>query len=156
MKHKVLSSNIFPSKYQSPEQSPGFLLWQVSNSWQRGQKKALAQLDLTHVQFVLLAGIGWLQSQDEFITQTKLAKQANTDPMMTSQVVRMLETKGLVNRLQDQADQRKIKIQITNQGLALLTRAIKVVENVDKIFFKEINGSEQEFCMLLKNLIHAY
>lgn len=148
------SKNKFPSKFQSPEQSPGFLLWQVSNHWQRKQKEALSKLDLTHVQFVLLAGIEWLQSREETITQIRLAKHASTDPMMTSQVVRKLEEKGFVNRLQDPADKRKIQIEITDAGSALVKNAIQVVEKTDLDFFAKIKHSEQEFCLLLQHLIH--
>jgi hypothetical protein len=39
----------------APDKSPGFLLWQVTLRWQRKVTIALAPLDLTHVQFVLLA-----------------------------------------------------------------------------------------------------
>src|SRR3546814_15453085 len=40
-----------------PENSPGFLLWQVTNQWQRRLRATLEPLGLTHVQFVLLAGL---------------------------------------------------------------------------------------------------
>lgn len=38
-----------------PATSPGFLLWHVTLRWQRAITAALRPLDLTHVQFVLLA-----------------------------------------------------------------------------------------------------
>jgi hypothetical protein len=38
-----------------PNESPGFLLWHARLRWQRDIAQALAPLDLTHVQFVLLA-----------------------------------------------------------------------------------------------------
>ncbi|MGA7719963.1 MAG: hypothetical protein WCA84_02175 [Ignavibacteriaceae bacterium] len=43
----------------TPEESTGFLLWQVTNLWQREIKKALSIYGLTHSQFVLLASILW-------------------------------------------------------------------------------------------------
>jgi DNA-binding MarR family transcriptional regulator len=52
---------------------------------------SLAPLDLTHVQFVLLACTWWLNRQGERPTQVRLASQAGTDIKMTSQVVRSLE-----------------------------------------------------------------
>ncbi len=42
------------SKFSGPNTSTGFLLWQATQSWQRKVGKALAEFDLTHVQFVLL------------------------------------------------------------------------------------------------------
>ncbi|MGA8164921.1 MAG: EVE domain-containing protein [Waddliaceae bacterium] len=143
----------FPSKYQSPAQSPGFLLWQVSNSWQRRQKEALSPLELTHVQFVLLAGVGWLQSKGQCVTQAILAKQTGSDPMMTSQVVRTLKAKGLVDRTQDPVDQRKIQIRLTELGKKLLDRAMKVVEDTDHQFFGRLDRSKQKFCESLQSLI---
>lgn len=43
-----------------PAGSPGFLLWNVSLSWHREVGSVLKPLDLTHVQFVLLASTWWL------------------------------------------------------------------------------------------------
>ena len=42
--------------FESPDDSPGFLLWQVTNLWQRRIRAALEPLGLTHVQFVFVAG----------------------------------------------------------------------------------------------------
>ncbi len=40
-------------EFKHPDQSPGFLLWQLTNQWQRLQRSALAKLNLTHGQFVV-------------------------------------------------------------------------------------------------------
>ena len=77
--------------------SLGFLLWHATLRWQRSIAAALKPLDLTHVQFVLLAVLWWYVTvRKERPSQRQLAEQAGTDPMMTSQVVRALERKGLV------------------------------------------------------------
>lgn len=41
-----------------PEQSPGFLLWRATLSWQRRIRSVLEPRQLTDVQFVLLASLG--------------------------------------------------------------------------------------------------
>ena len=110
-----MAGSFFGSKFDNPGNSPGFLLWQVSHAWQRAQCAALAPLDLTHVQFVLLAGVGWLQQGNELVTQAKLSRHAGTDPMMTSQVVRHLERQELLVREQQQ-DRRK-REKLTNQRI---------------------------------------
>ena len=43
------------TRFASADESPGFLLWQVTNRWQAAVRRALAPFDVTHVQFVLLA-----------------------------------------------------------------------------------------------------
>jgi DNA-binding MarR family transcriptional regulator len=124
-----------------PSESPGFLLWHATLRWQRGVATALAPLDLTHVQFVLLACTWWLNEQGEHPTQVRLAAQAGTDVKMTSQVLKALEKKGLVGREVDPIDTRARRLQATPRGKRLAPRAIAVVEAVDAEFFAEL-GSE--------------
>ena len=38
-------------------ESPGFLLWNLENHWQREQRRVLAPFELTAVQFLLLSGL---------------------------------------------------------------------------------------------------
>ena len=62
------------SQFEGPEQSPGFLLWQVSANWRRLIEVALAEIGLTHPQFVLLASLGWLNRNQSEVTQVELAR----------------------------------------------------------------------------------
>lgn len=121
-----------------PGQSPGFLLWHATLRWQRGVAAALAPLDLTHVQFVLLASTWWLNEQGERPNQIALAAHAGTDVKMTSQVIRSLERKGLVEREIDPADSRARRLRVTRRGARLAPRAIAAVEQVDAEFFADV------------------
>src|SRR5437868_8363857 len=118
-----------------PTESARFLLWHATLRWQRGISQALQPLDLTHVQFVLLACTWWLNQHGERPTQVALAAQAGTDVKMTSQVVRSLERKGLVQRDVDAADTRARRLRVTRSGARLAPRAIAIVERVDADFF---------------------
>jgi len=118
-----------------PASSPGFLLWHVTHAWQRAVAAALAPLDLTHVQFVLLASVWWLEQQGCMPNQLQLARQAGTDVKMTSQVVRKLEAKALIERAVDPADTRARRLRATRPGVRLARRAIVAVEDVDARFF---------------------
>jgi DNA-binding MarR family transcriptional regulator len=118
-----------------PAASPGFLLWHVTLAWQRTIVAALAPLELTHVQFVLLACAWWLDGHGRTPNQMELARQAGTDVKMTSQVVRRLEAKGLIERTVDPADTRARRLRPTPDGARLARRAIAAVEDVDARFF---------------------
>jgi DNA-binding MarR family transcriptional regulator len=120
----------------APEESPGFVLWHVTLRWQRQVTAALAPLDLTHVQFVLLATAWWLNSRGEDPNQLGLARQAGTDVKMTSEVLRKLDGKGLIVRAIDAADTRSRKLRVTDRGAELAVRAIAVVEAADAAFFQ--------------------
>src|SRR5437870_4629489 len=125
-----------------PSDSPGFLLWHATLRWQRDIAQALAPLDLTHVQFVLLACTWWLNRHGQRPTQIALAAFAGTDVKMTSQVVRSLERKGLVEREVDAADTRARRLRVTRRGARLAPRAIALVEQVDAEFFADIPRPE--------------
>jgi DNA-binding MarR family transcriptional regulator len=132
----------------SPEDSPGFLLWHVTLRWQREITRALAPLDLTHVQFVLLATTWWLNSRGEDPNQLSVARQAGTDVKMTSQVLRTLEAKALIRREVDPADTRARKLRVTDHGAALAQRAVAAVETVDAEFFKACADPDALLAML--------
>ncbi|MFF7240869.1 MarR family transcriptional regulator [Streptomyces collinus] len=123
----------------SPGDSPGFLLWHATLRWQRDIAAALAPLELTHVQFVLLACTWWLNTQGEHPNQLALARQAGTDVKMTSQVLRALEHKGLIEREVDPADARAKRLRVTDTGADLAPRAIAAVERADARFFQPVS-----------------
>jgi DNA-binding MarR family transcriptional regulator len=131
-----------------PDDSPGFLLWHVTLRWQRDIATALAPLALTHVQFVLLATTWWLNSQGNNPNQLALARRAGTDVKMTSQVLRKLETKGLIRRDVDAADTRARRLRVTDRGAELAVRAIAAVETADARFFQPIPDSAALLALL--------
>lgn len=133
----------------TPGESPGLLLWRATLSWQRRITAALKPLGLTHVQFVLLASAWWLtRIAGETPSQRRIAEHANTDPMMTSQVLRALAGKGLLQRVRDPDDTRAMIVEVTSTGAELAVRAIRVVESADHDFFGAVDDSQ----MLLRIL----
>lgn len=136
-----------PHHSPGPQESPGFLLWRTTLRWQRAIAKALRPLALTHVQFVLLATVWWLSEQAEtpgrLPSQRQVAAHAEADVMMTSQVVRALEARGLVARSPDPADARVKRLTVTETGRRLAERAIAVVESADGDFFARARDPAQ-------------
>lgn len=126
------------SRHNDAWDSPGFLLWHATLRWQRVMVEALAPFDLTHVQFVLLASTWWLAEHDGPPRQRDLADHAGTDPMMTSQVVRTLERKGLLAREVDPDDRRAWRLTLTRSGAALVRKALKAVEDADTAYFGQL------------------
>jgi len=132
------------TEFASPDESPGLLLWQVTNRWQQAQRAALKPLGLTHVQFVLLATLAW-HGADGPITQRRLADEAATDPMMTSQVLRALEASALVERAPHPVDKRAHAVTVTDAGRALADRAVILVEACDREFFAPLGDQIGDF-----------
>ncbi|MHB8554725.1 MAG: DUF4160 domain-containing protein [Candidatus Dormibacteria bacterium] len=136
---------------RSPWESPGFLLWHATLRWQRATAAALRPLGITHVQFVLLASTWWLGENGEAPSQRQLAEHCGTDPMMTSQVARTLEAKGLLTRDADPADCRVRRMRVTAAGRQLALTAIAVVEAADQAYFAQV-ADQPALGRLLKTL----
>lgn len=128
---------------EKPEESSGFLLWQVTNLWQREIKKALEPYGLTHSQFVLMASIHWLTLHKQEVTQILLSSHTKIDPMTTSTVLRTLQTRGLLQRQEHLTDTRAKTVGLTDNGKKIIKQAVKTVETFDRIFFAKL-GEETE------------
>ncbi len=98
------------------------------------------------MQFVLLASLWWLEDHEPGLpTQTRLAEQAGTDPMMTSQVLRRLEARGLLDRTADPSDSRARRLGLTPRGRDLIAGALADVESADTDYFKPLGQRQEEF-----------
>ena len=140
---------------EGPDYSPGFWLWHATLRWQREVTAALAPLGLTHVQFVLLSCAWWLNDHGVVPNQLRLARQAGTDVKMTSQVLRKLEAKALIERETDRDDTRAKRLRITDAGIALALDAIERVEKADAAFFRPLTSTgtpPAEITALLRRL----
>ncbi len=137
-------SGALDTAYPDPQASTGLMLWRVTNSWQRTIRAALAPFDLTHVQFVLLAVLTSMEHEAP-VTQRDLAARAATDPMMTSQVLRALESKGLIERLAHPTDGRARTLAPTSAGVSLVNRANAAVEQADRAYFAALGDDTPSF-----------
>jgi MarR family transcriptional regulator, organic hydroperoxide resistance regulator len=130
---------------EKPEESSGFLLWQVTNLWQREIKKALEPFGLTHSQFVLLASIHWLFLHNQEVTQIVLSNHTKIDPMTTSTVLRTLQQKGFIFRQEHERDTRAKTVGITEAGKEIIKKAIVTIETFDRTFFSVLESQTTEF-----------
>jgi DNA-binding MarR family transcriptional regulator len=136
-----------------PGDSPGFLLWHLTLRWQRDVSAVLRPLALTHVQFVLLATLWWLNTRGEQPSQVELATVSGVDVKMASQVIRALEHKGLIRRETSATDSRVRQLTVTEAGATLAPRAIDTVEAVDRALLAELsNTAGRNFVAALKQL----
>jgi DNA-binding MarR family transcriptional regulator len=140
-----------PTRFPGPGKSPGFLLWKVSNAWQRRQRAALQPFELTHSQFVLLATSTWFGAK-ESLTQARLAEISGVDAMTTSQVVRTLEAAQLIERRSHPDDPRAKSIVVTSAGRAKAHSAIVAVEDADEAFFAPLGADTQRLVEMLTQI----
>lgn len=146
------------SEFNDANESPGFLLWQVTSLWQRSIRQALEPFELTHPQFVLLYSCYWMKQQTgrDDATQVQLAQHARVDVNVTSQVLRTLQKRGLIDRGPHPTDTRAKLITITPEGGELAKRAVRAVEEADHTFFSTLDGASRDEMMRLMRRLLTY
>ncbi|MEI6142849.1 MAG: MarR family transcriptional regulator [Mariniphaga sp.] len=137
-----LTDNTF--SVEKAEESSGFLLWQVTNLWQREIKKALKEFGLTHSQYVLLASIHWLTLHNQEVTQVVLSNHTKIDAMSTSTVLRTLQQKEFLQRKEHLTDTRAKTVGLTEEGVKIIKMAVVAVEKFDKEFFSLLGNKTTE------------
>lgn len=143
------SAPLLAARELSPADSRGAMLERVATAWHLQLRAALVPLDLTPAQFRLLVAVAWLTARVSAVRQSDVSLHANADAVMTSEVLRTLEARGLVARGPHPTDRRAKSITITDTGGALADRALRLVETIEARFFE---SGTPEFGPLAKAL----
>jgi DNA-binding MarR family transcriptional regulator len=98
-----------------------------------------------------LAAATWFGAKER-LTQARLAKLAGVDVMTASQVVRALETQGLVERTEHPEDPRANAITVTAAGKEKARKAIVAVETTDAEFFEPVLAQRAQLLSLFRAL----
>ncbi len=136
-----------PFGFDAPEDSPGFLLWQTSVSWQRNIKEFLESYEISHSQFVIMAILLWFNGKQTDITQTDIINMSKLDKMTVSKSLKKLSVKELITRKENALDTRVKLVFLTKEGKLLIQKLVPAIEKIDEEFFGRLTDIEQ------KNLI---
>ncbi len=127
---------LLAARVQAPHEGHGALLERVATEWQLQLRSALAPLDLTHAQFRLLVTTAWLNTRSTAVRQSDISVHANADAVMTSEVLRTLEARGLLTRVPHPTDRRAKAIAVTEAGGLLADRAMRLADATERRFFE--------------------
>lgn len=130
------SAPLLAARAESPAGAPGAMLERVATAWHLQLRAALVALELTPAQFRLLIAAAWLNARQTGVRQSDISAHANADAVMTSEVLRTLEARGLIARAPHPTDRRAKAITITDAGGALADRAIRLIDTTESRFFE--------------------
>ena len=133
-----------PFGFDKPEDSPGFLLWQTTITWQRQIRKALEIYDITHPQFVIMALLLWFEAHQYDTTQILITNWSKLDKMTVSNSLKKLVVLGYVHRMEHETDTRAKSVSLTLKGKDLVRKLVPIVEEIDTMFFSKTSTSEQK------------
>ncbi|SHF44945.1 MarR family winged helix-turn-helix transcriptional regulator [Dysgonomonas macrotermitis] len=140
-------------KADKPDEQLGYLLTQVTFLKQRIVNAALRELDITYIQFIILAGTMELGSEDTMVTQQMISDERRLDKAMVSNVVKSLVEKGLMVRDIHPTDKRAYILSLTEKGIEKALKGKEKALMVDETFFSAIDKEklQEALVILLKN-----
>ncbi len=145
-----------PFGFDTPEDSPGFLLWQTTMIWQRQIKKALELHNVSHAQFVIMATLMWFAAHQYDTTQILIVNQTKLDKMTVSKSLKKLVSLGFVNRIEHEIDTRAKSVTLTDKGIKMVHILVPIVEAIDAKFFGTASKPEQkQLISILSKLIRT-
>ena len=122
----------------SPNAAIGFVLWRLVHRFQREINRVLAGVNLTHLQFTVLALVAWTNRTGQPVSQAELSRAGDIEPMQVSQILTVLERKGYVVRRPGQSHPRAKSAEITPAGLDTLRKAMTLAVDVQgRLFGKQ-------------------
>jgi MarR family transcriptional regulator, organic hydroperoxide resistance regulator len=119
----------------APENAVGFVLWRVMHRYQREIDRVLLPLNLTHLQFTVLAIAAWLSRDGNPVIQTEVAKAGAVHPMQISHMLKALSDKRMIERARDDGDIRAKRVQVTDMGIQALRHSLPLVIDVQRRMF---------------------
>ncbi|RYG46065.1 MarR family transcriptional regulator [bacterium] len=137
------------------EESPCYQLWRASNAWQRTLRRSLDPLGLTHTQFIVLSITGRLARVESCVTQSMIHEAADLDENLTSQVVRSLQTKGLVDRGRHPEDRRAVSVVVTEEGQRMIEKGRAAIHASKEAFTAPVGDRKPELTDLLRSIADA-
>ena len=139
-------NSIYKDEYKK---STGLLFIRTYHKWHGLIKNKLRTIDLTHPQFVVLTTLAALLRQQEWVSQTDIARFSDMDVMTVSQIIRLLVKKGLIMREVHPKDSRANIILLTDTGLQKVNQALPLVEGIDQAFFGKLENNTETLKQLL-------
>jgi DNA-binding MarR family transcriptional regulator len=131
------------TRYAEPGDSLGYLLHQLASLWRRQMNARLADIGLTHTQFVFLIGLAWFARDGADVTQKDLGHYHKASRALTSRVVRLLERNGLVVQRVKSGDARARVLTLTPEGTKRVKLALPILDHTEDVFLAETAALKQ-------------
>ncbi|WP_165981135.1 MarR family winged helix-turn-helix transcriptional regulator [Macrococcus lamae] len=113
-------------------------LLKVHQSWQQSARQFLKAYDVTYPQFRVLNVLAEVQAENKRITQADLSACTGIDVMTLSTIIRNLEARRLVRRVESRSDTRAKNVYITAIGLSLIEEMMPSMEMAAELFFEDL------------------
>lgn len=101
--------------------------------------------DITPVQYAALLAIKLMPNSD----QVQIANYISYDKVTIGGVIERLQRKGLISRAVNERDKRARILNITNEGIYMISQVDAVIEQIQQDILKMLDEEEQQTFMQL-------
>lgn len=138
-------AGIYTAEAIRPDNSVGYLISKVRLELYSHVDRELAPYDMTTAQFSIMAHLAY----DIADSASALCSGMSYDPGAMTRMVDRLEAKGLVRRVREKDDRRKVRLELTKEGRAafpeMMARVVEVLNRLLKGFSKGEASQLQDF-----------
>ena len=129
--------------YWNIDESIGYLVRKLANSFQRHIDAKMQARGLTHSQWGPLL----LIANDKGDTASALARELDVDPGATTRMVDRLEAKGMLKRVWCEQDRRVVRLKLTEQGRAVTEL---IPDALAEVLNHHLRGFSRDEVMMMK------
>ncbi|MEM6435573.1 MAG: MarR family transcriptional regulator [Cyanobacteria bacterium P01_D01_bin.115] len=148
-----MNINSIPANAPSPEDFAGFLIWQLSNKWEKYVNQKLKEFNINQGESFHLISILQLSRKLSEVTQVDIANATGGSIMNTSKILKGLEKKQWIAR-QTASDSRAKKVSVTEAGMAISVEIASVLAAADAAFYSTHRTPELIATLQQINNIH--
>ena len=139
-----------PSR-QPLDESLGFLIAEAERASKRVLFARIAEHGIRRGGWYVLRAL-W---ESEGMTQRELAQRLGLMETSVLEMVRAMESDGLVTRTRDTEDLRKVRIHLTAQGRAIEPQLMQVAHSVNEQMVQDLSPAEAVLLKLLLKRVRA-
>jgi DNA-binding MarR family transcriptional regulator len=132
----------------NPTKLTGYHLWLSTQYRQKSLNRILKEFNLTHAQYIIMQYLSRadLKKKLSWLSQNKIAKELDLDPMMISNVLRLLEKKWYIVRKKSTSWVVSNSLWLSKVGHDLITKAHNVVLKLEEKMFDDDSAKKLKKC----------
>ena len=118
----------------------GYLIKRTQQALRHAMDKALSEIDLTTPQYAALSEL----AKEQGLSNAELSRRCFVTPQTMHQIVRGLESRDLIRRLQHPEHGRIQQVHVTAEGKRLLSAAHEIVSSIEEVMTRALSDEEVE------------
>ncbi len=139
-----------PQKKSRVEAGAGYLVRDAHKAFSRRLASQISQYEISFKHYYYLLAL----FEEDRVTQVELSERVGMNRATVTSVVDTMEAQGLVKRVRDTGDRRKINVVLTPKGTRLRRPLLETIGEVQRTALKGIAGRDLDrFMVTIERII---